>query len=52
MNTVRLERRATSLEFALATPAEGVEHLVHTAGRRQILQLFPRGDWAAMRIEK
>ncbi len=30
----RLERRATSLEFALANPAEEVEHLVHTARRQ------------------
>lgn len=30
----RLERRASSLEFALATPAEEVEQLVHTVRRR------------------
>ena len=30
----RMERRATSLEFAMASPAEEVEHLVHAARRR------------------
>ncbi len=30
----RLERRAASLEFALANPAAELEHLVHTARRR------------------